>query len=59
MSLAAGRWREAMLGAFGPLSMLGLFASWVTSLILAFGLLHWSLLPDALRGPTAGPATDV
>jgi hypothetical protein len=44
-ALPAGRWREAMLGAFGPLSMLGLFASWVTSLIVAFGLLHWAIAP--------------
>jgi hypothetical protein len=35
--------REAMLSWFGPLSLLGLFASWVVGLISAFALLHWSL----------------
>jgi hypothetical protein len=41
--IAAGPWREAALARFGPLSLLGLFASWVACLIFAFGLLHWSL----------------
>ncbi|MGN6628132.1 MAG: two pore domain potassium channel family protein, partial [Tepidisphaeraceae bacterium] len=27
-----GRWREMVLGIFGPLSMLGLFAAWIGSL---------------------------
>jgi hypothetical protein len=35
--------REAMLSWFGPLSLLGLFASWVAGLIIAFALLHWSI----------------
>ena len=42
-ALFDGRWREAMLSAFGPLSLLGLFGSWVTSLILGFASLQWSV----------------
>lgn len=38
-----GRWREATLGTFGPLSMLGLFLSWIASLVLGFAALHWSI----------------
>ena len=35
--------RPAFLSAFGPLSLLGVFATWVTGLVFGFGLLHWSL----------------
>ena len=35
--------REAFLSLFGPLSLLGLFATWVTGLIVGFALLNWSL----------------
>jgi hypothetical protein len=31
------------LSFFGPFSLLGLFALWVTSLVLSFALFHWSL----------------
>jgi voltage-gated potassium channel Kch len=41
--LFQGKRREAMLGWFGPLSLLGLFASWVLGLIIGFALLNWSL----------------
>jgi Ion channel len=41
--LAPGKRREYFLSVFGPFSLLGLFASWVLSLILGFALLHWSL----------------
>ncbi len=57
-ALPAGRAREATLGVFGPLSMLGLFSSWVVSLIAGFGLLHWGL-SDALHGPAVGLPTDL
>jgi hypothetical protein len=43
LRLPAGRQREGFLSFFGPLSLLGLFALWITLLILGFGLLHWSL----------------
>jgi hypothetical protein len=43
LGLPAGRRREACLSWFGPLSILSLIASWVLGLIVAFGLLHWSL----------------
>jgi hypothetical protein len=39
----AGPWREFFLSVYGPLSMFALFASWVSLLIVGFGLLHWSL----------------
>jgi hypothetical protein len=39
----AGRYRELMLSVFGPLSMLGLFGSWIVGLIFGFGVLYWSL----------------
>lgn len=35
--------RETFLSLFGPLSILNLFAAWVTLLIAGFALLHWSL----------------
>jgi hypothetical protein len=41
--LPAGRYRQAFLGVFGPLSLLVLFTLWVAGLITGFGLLHWSL----------------
>ncbi|HWE03863.1 MAG TPA: potassium channel family protein [Tepidisphaeraceae bacterium] len=41
--LIHGRWRETTLSIFGPFSMLGLFVSWVLSLVLGFAILHWSV----------------
>src|SRR3954467_3845929 len=35
--------RQHFLSVFGPLSLLGLFAVWVTLLIFSFALFHWSL----------------
>ncbi len=43
LRLAPGKGREYFLSIFGPLSLLGLFATWVLSLILGFALLQWSL----------------
>src|SRR6266542_6328812 len=40
---APGRRRQTFLSVYGPLSLLALFATWVTGLIVGFGLLHWSL----------------
>jgi hypothetical protein len=52
----AGKWREAMLGAFGPFSLLGLFASWIATLILGFTLAQWSLASLQLSsGQNAAP----
>jgi hypothetical protein len=34
--------REAHLSYYGPLSLLGLFATWAILLILAFSMLHWA-----------------
>jgi hypothetical protein len=47
-----GKRREAMLGTFGPLSLLALFATWMGGLVLGFGLLHWSLR-SVLQAPEA------
>ncbi len=38
-----GKRRESMLGWFGPLSLLGLFANWMVALIVGFAVLNWSL----------------
>jgi hypothetical protein len=43
LSMKPGKRREALLAAFGPMSLLGLFIGWVIILILGFGLLDWSL----------------
>lgn len=55
-AFTTGRWREAVLGIFGPLSLIGLFASWVVSLILAFALLHWSLESQLLTAGHPAPS---
>lgn len=34
--------RDAQLSYYGPLSLLGLFATWAFLLILAFAMLHWA-----------------
>ncbi len=39
--------REHVLGLFGPLSMLCLFAVWAGALITAFGTIEWVLQPGA------------
>ena len=49
--LSPGQWRESLLSHFGPLSMLGLFASWATVLICGFGLLEWALEPPDQHSP--------
>ncbi|HEV8293463.1 MAG TPA: potassium channel family protein [Tepidisphaeraceae bacterium] len=42
MRFSVGKRREAFLSVFGPLSLLGLFTSWVIGLILGFALILWS-----------------
>ncbi len=52
--IPAGKWREAFLSRYGPLSLLGLLATWVFLLIMAFGVLEWSLgMPLQRNGPEA------
>ena len=50
--ISSGRWREAFLGIYGPLSLLSLFGLWALSLVFGFALLQWSLgdQPGALPG---------
>lgn len=43
--LPAGAQRERFLSVFGALSMVLLFAVWASALIVAFGLIEWSLQP--------------
>ena len=57
LSFRSGKRREAFLSVFGPFSLLGLFATWVFTLILGFGMLHWSVrapLRIADGSPTLG-----
>jgi Ion channel len=51
----AGRWREAFLSFFGPLSLLALLVSWVVGLVFGFALLHWSL-GTGIRSPESVPS---
>jgi hypothetical protein len=46
--------REAHLSYYGPLSLLGLFATWAFLLVLAFAMLHWAA-GSALNDPGATP----
>jgi hypothetical protein len=48
--IPSGRRRESFLGVFGPLSLLGLFITWIFGLVFGFALLHWSL-GTVVRGP--------
>lgn len=40
--IKSGHIREDVLGVYGPLSLIALFAFWAVSLILGFALLQWS-----------------
>jgi hypothetical protein len=40
---SAGERREAFLGLFGPLSLLGLLTTWVLGLVFGFAMVHWFL----------------
>lgn len=53
-----GRFREAFLAVYGPLSLLTLFAAWMAGLVIGFALLHWSL-GTVLTGATGAPGFDV
>jgi Ion channel len=55
--LRTGRFRESMLGIFGPMSLLGLFVLWMTSLVFGFALLQWST-SHPLMGPHAPAEPD-
>jgi voltage-gated potassium channel Kch len=39
----AGKYREAVLSRFGPLSLIGLFICWLSGLVVGFALLNLSL----------------
>ena len=41
--LPAGRWRNAFLAIFGPLSLFALVIVWAAGLITGFAMLHWFL----------------
>jgi hypothetical protein len=42
----AGSRREHLLGIYGPLAMVCLFALWASFLIVGFGLIQWALVDD-------------
>jgi Ion channel len=46
--------REAHLSYYGPLSLLGLFATWAILLILGFSILHWAA-GSAINAPGETP----
>src|ERR1700730_17930885 len=46
--------RDAQLSYYGPLSLLGLFATWAFLLILAFSMLHWAA-GSAINAPGETP----
>ncbi len=46
--------REAHLSYYGPLSLLGLFATWAFLLILGFAMLHWAA-GSAINAPGETP----
>jgi len=52
--------REAHLSYYGPLSLLGLFATWAVVLVLGFAMLHWSA-GSAINAPGEIPTfrTDI
>ncbi len=50
--LPEGRYRENGLSIFGPLSLLGLFVTWVFALITGFALMHWG--QHSLPEPSGG-----
>jgi hypothetical protein len=42
LRIPAGKWREAALSLFGPISVLAILVVWVLGLILGFAMLHWA-----------------
>ncbi|HEY8667692.1 MAG TPA: potassium channel family protein [Tepidisphaeraceae bacterium] len=54
LRLPSGKRREAFLSAFGPASLLLLFATWFFGLIFSFAVLHWSLA-TAMHAPEQRP----
>src|SRR5438034_8602301 len=52
--MTTGKRQAAFLSMFGPLSLLGIFATWVLGLIVGFALLDWSLA-NAIHAPEARP----
>ena len=47
--IPAGKHRQTCLSLFGPLSLLTLFALWVSGIIIGFGLFHWSVGSPMLK----------
>jgi len=47
--------RESFLGFYGPLSLLFLLALWAATLVLGFGVLHWSLV-TTMHTPDEAPS---
>lgn len=51
-----GRLRESVLSVFGPLSMLGLFGSWIMGLILGFAFMQMATASTVMTNDQVGPA---
>jgi hypothetical protein len=47
--------RDAQLSYYGPLSLLGLFATWAAVLVTAFAMLHWAA-GSAINSPGETPS---
>src|SRR5438045_299684 len=41
--MRAGKRREALLGVYGPFSLIMLLAAWALGLVFGFALVHWAL----------------
>ena len=52
------KYRQSVLGLFGPLALLVLFATWAVGLIAAFGSLHWALQTPMSAGGTPSAMGD-
>ena len=48
--IGPGKRQTGFLAAFGPLSLIGVFISWVAGLILGFAMLDWSI-SEAIHNP--------
>jgi hypothetical protein len=53
-SIRSQKVRDAHLSYYGPLSLLGLFATWAFLLVLSFAMLHWSA-GSAINAPGETP----
>ena len=53
-TISSGKRQAAFLSIFGPLSLLGIFATWVAGLILGFAMVNWGI-GGAIHAPELAP----